>query len=399
MLTSEPASRRKPRLPLFQRADLLDPLPEPLGGDVVAEAVAGRVVGDRQVGVAALARRLGHLLERVAPVGEGGVGVEVAADVVDRDQLGQLALARRLQLAAALAQLRLDVGVAEPLVDLLLGRAELDLAALDVGDRRARRPRGRAPTASSRSCDVVGLGAGEVLEQVAEGLRRRRSAGRPRSRCGSARARRSGPGLPAAAISGWAARCSASAAGSSAVAIRSMSLQVSAQRRTEPATSTRLAAGCSRSAAASSSAIGRTFESSSAAAAPRPARRAARARPARSPRPSGRGPSPRGSARASAASFRSSSEVTPSSSKRRRAVFAPRPGTRVTSIRVGGNFAFSFTAAGISPVSSRASIFSASVLPTPGISVARPGGGQLGDRDRALADRLGRGACRRAPGI
>ena len=44
----------------------------------------------------------------------------------------------------------------------------------------------------------------------------------------------------------------------------------------------------------------------------------------------------------------------------------------MTAIRVGGNFAFSFAAAGISPVASRASIFSASVLPTPGISVARP---------------------------
>ena len=70
------------------------------------------------------------------------------------------------------------------------------------------------------------------------------------------------PGLPAAAISAWPARNSASSFGSSAVAIRSMSLQVSAQRRTEPATSTRCAPGCSRSAAASSSAIGRTVESS-----------------------------------------------------------------------------------------------------------------------------------------
>ena len=34
----------------------------------------------------------------------------------------------------ALAQLRLDVGVAEPLVDLVLGRAEVDLAGLGVGD-------------------------------------------------------------------------------------------------------------------------------------------------------------------------------------------------------------------------------------------------------------------------
>jgi hypothetical protein len=74
----------------------------------------------------------------------------------------------------------------------------------------------------------------------------------------------------------------------------------------------------------------------------------------------------------SAAFFKSSSELTSSSSKSRLAVFAPSPGTRVTSIRVGGNFAFSFTALGISPVSSRKSIFSARVLPTPAISVARP---------------------------
>ena len=47
--------------------------------------------------------------------------------------------------------------------------------------------------------------------------------------------------------------------------------------------------------------------------------------------------------------------------------------------------------------SSRASIFSASVLPTPGISVARPARGQLGDRDRALADRLRGGAVGEHP--
>ena len=110
-------------LALVSVADLLDPLREHLVGDVVAEAVARRVVGDREVGVAALAGSLGHLLERVAPVGEGRVAVEVAADVADLDQLGQLALLRGgLELAAALAQLGLDVGEAEPLVDLLLGR-------------------------------------------------------------------------------------------------------------------------------------------------------------------------------------------------------------------------------------------------------------------------------------
>ena len=178
-------------------------------------------------------------------------------------------------------------------------------------------------------------------------------------------------GLPAAATSAWPARNSASSFGSSAVAMMSMSLLVSAQRRTEPATSTRCAPGCSRSAAASSSAIGRTVES--------------RRRPVPSPGSPTRsseastfssafGPSPLTWRifSSSAAFFRSSSVATCSSSQSRRAVFGPIPGTRVTSTSVAGNFAFSFAAAGISPVSSRASIFSASVLPTPGISVARP---------------------------
>ena len=171
MLISEPASRRKPRLPLFQSRDLVDPLPEPLGGDVVAEAVAGRVVGDRHVGVAALAAGVGHLLERVAAVGEGRVASAGRRGCRrPSTSSGSFALARRLQLAAALAQLGLDVGVAEALVDLLLGRAELDLAALDLGDPVL----GDGEAARHRllaQLHVVRLGAGEVLEQVAEGLR------------------------------------------------------------------------------------------------------------------------------------------------------------------------------------------------------------------------------------
>ena len=125
---------------------------------------------------------------------------------------------------------------------------------------------------------------------------------------------------------------------------------------------------------------------------PPPARPPARARRGCSPPLSAPSPLTSRSFSVSAAAFRSSIEAISSSSKSRRAVFGPTPGTRVTSIRVGGNFAFSFTAAGISPVSSSASIFSASVLPTPGTSVALPWRGELGDRDGALADRLGGGA-------
>ena len=44
----------------------------------------------------------------------------------------------------------------------------------------------------------------------------------------------------------------------------------------------------------------------------------------------------------------------------------------MTSTSPGGYFAFSFTADGIDPVSSRTAIFSAIVFPIPASSVARP---------------------------
>ena len=236
-----------------------------------------------------------------------------------------------------------------------------------------------------------------MLEQVAEGGRRRRSAGRPRPRCGSAPAARWGRACRRRRSAGGRRGARRGLPARSAVAIRSMSLQVSAQRLTEPATSTRLAAGCSRSAAASSSAIGRTFESSS--------------RPGPSPGSPSRSSAARtfssdlrpepfqlaDPVRASAAALRSSTVAIPSSSKRRRAVFVPSPGTRVTSISVVGNFAFSFTAAGISPGLQQGVDLFRQRLADAGDLGRAPGGGELGDRDRALADRLGGGAVGEHP--
>jgi hypothetical protein len=89
---------------------------------------------------------------------------------VVRDQLGKVPFAGGFQLSPALAQLGLDVGVAESLVDPLLGLAELRLTALDLGDAVLGdgQPTGHRVLAEA---DVVRLGAGEVLEQVAERLR------------------------------------------------------------------------------------------------------------------------------------------------------------------------------------------------------------------------------------
>ena len=136
--------------------------------------------------------------------------------------------------------------------------------------------------------------------------RRPRPASRPRR---SAAARRTRSPAPS---------------GRDAVATRSRSLQVSAQRRALPAISTRSAAGCSRSASRAPRAIRERLREQELRL--RAAVRAGGERRAGcSPRPWRR---TRGSSRsccASAACFSSSSEAMPSSSKSLRARFGPEP--------------------------------------------------------------------------
>ena len=163
----------------------------------------------------------------------------------------------------------------------------------------------------------------------------------------------------------------ASAAGSEAVAMMSRSLTESALRRSEPATSTRSDAGCARSAPTICSAIGTARDSRIRGAGPPSSSCSARTRLRFS---SAFGPNPR-SPRiwpASAAARSASSESTPISSYSRRARFGPKPGRCMTDSSPLGNLARSFTAAGISPVSSSARSFSSSVLPIPGTVVTLP---------------------------
>ena len=77
----------------------------------------------------------------------------------------------RLDLAPALAQLRLDVREAEQLVDARLLREAMDLLALDLGDA-VLADRVAALERPLAELDVVLGGAREVLKQVAEGLLR-----------------------------------------------------------------------------------------------------------------------------------------------------------------------------------------------------------------------------------
>ena len=179
-----------------------------------------------------------------------------------------------------------------------------------------------------------------------------------------------------------------SAAGSSAVAMMSMSLTESVMRRAEPAISTLSEAGCARSASTIVSATVSAFESSVRTCVSGTSADASPARIASSTF----APKPLSSriCSFSAAARRASSESTPSSSKSRLAFFGPMPGSRVISTSPAGNFARSLTAAGMSPSVASAWIFSWRVLPIPGISVARPSRRQRRDRARRVAHDAGR---------
>ena len=70
-------------------ANPLDVREGALVGQAVGESEVLRVIGDRHVGVAASARRLGHFFDGVAAVGLNGVHVHVAAQVAEFEQRGQ----------------------------------------------------------------------------------------------------------------------------------------------------------------------------------------------------------------------------------------------------------------------------------------------------------------------
>ena len=349
-----------------ERPDALDLAAQLVGRDVVAEAVRGRVVGDRDVLVAALARRGRHLLDRVAAVGGDGVQWRSPRMSPSSISSGSSVFARGRQLAAVLAQLGRDPLHAEPLVDLLLGR---DRRPSRRSRRRRCRTRSRAGRASPPPCAAprCAARAGEVLKQVAEASSGtiRRSTGRPEWVSALA------PASPEACTSSTASSRGERLDQRRRVAGRGHDVEVLDGVGPAPGAAGELdpiAAGCSRSAATSSSPTTSAFESSSA----RLGRPSAPAASAASTFSSALAPKPGTSfRRPCSAGRRAGRRATrrPSSSYSSRARLGPRPGMRVTSTRPDGIRAFSLSADGIEPVSSSASIFSAIVLPTPASSV------------------------------
>ena len=161
-----------------------------------------------------------------------------------------------------------------------------------------------------------------------------------------------------------------SSPGSVAVAMMSRSRNVSFRRRTEPASETCTAAGCSRSTETTACTAGRPRPSSFRPASGFSAWNASAFRIFSSLFE----PSP-GSARrrsASAAVLSSSSVEMPSSFQMRAAVFGPSPGSRMNSTTSWGIVDSRFASASIFPVSTIWTIFSSIVLPMPCSSFARP---------------------------
>ena len=95
----DPAQDAERRQRLVGGRDLLGLAADVVGGEARHRADRRRVVADREVVVAALARGAAHLEHARAAVGPGRVAVQVAADVAELDERGRLA-AERLPRAA-----------------------------------------------------------------------------------------------------------------------------------------------------------------------------------------------------------------------------------------------------------------------------------------------------------
>ena len=273
------------------------------------------------------------------------------------------------QLAAVLAQLGRDVLHAQPLVDLLLGRAGVRLAALVVGDAVLAHVQ-PAPDRLRAQRLVVLARAGEVLQQVAERLLRHHAQVHRHARVGDG---------PRAGV----------ARGVHHVDLGELLEGLDEGRRVGGGRHhVQVLAVVGHPARAARQLDPRGVRAAGPSTIPSPTRQrlgeqearaaARRRRPPPAPRsrsPAALAPKPGTSASrpASAASRSSSSESTPSCSCRSARALGPEPrDARDLHQARPGSAPRSLSADGIEPLSSSASIFSAIVLPTPASSSALP---------------------------
>ena len=153
----DPAQDAERRQQLVGGRDLLALAADVVGREAADGADGRRVVADRDVLVAALARRAAHLLDARAAVRPRRVAVQVAADVGDLDERRRLAAERRL------AQLGRAPGEAE--------RARRPPASSGASGQRLERRdvRRRAGRAHQRGAEALGRGGDELDRHALDG--------------------------------------------------------------------------------------------------------------------------------------------------------------------------------------------------------------------------------------
>ena len=104
---------RMPRSAAVQFANMLGESDRAFFIQAVGHGESFGMVRDGDVFVAQRAGRFGHLFERGAAVGLGGVHVQIAADIGELDQLRQAVFQRRFNLAAVFAQFGRNPGEPE----------------------------------------------------------------------------------------------------------------------------------------------------------------------------------------------------------------------------------------------------------------------------------------------
>ena len=369
--------------------------------------MAGRVVGDRQVLVAALARGQRHLLDRVAarPRRSCGSAGRRGCPSSSISAAARAAVsARRLELAAVLAQLRLDVGspsssyTSRSLANVLVLDARRVVEHAVLGDvQPLRAPPARAAPRCARPEPVKCCSRLPQLRGLADPQVDPHARVRARPRPG--RARRA----DTLSISSSPARLFASAVGRgrdrdqvdvlhavghagapSPPAARCPRARAALRQAARPAPR-RARSACGSSSRGGPARPGGVRARSSAA---QHARLELRPQPAHVAHALGYAP-PRAAPAASRCRARACSS---------RARLAPIPGSRVIATSPGGNFARSFSAAGIVPVSHQREDLLLQRLADPGQLRRAPLARQRADRHRRFADRPARPCGRRARG-
>lgn len=145
-----------------QPVDFPDLARHPARVEAMGHGDAPAMVGERDILVTELVRRLDHGLDGRGAVGPVGMDMKIAAQVRQGHEVGQLVGLGQRDLAAVLAQLRRDEGESQLLVDLFLGGAGNPPLP---GEQAVFVEFPAAVERQAAQRDVVGLRSGEIEQR------------------------------------------------------------------------------------------------------------------------------------------------------------------------------------------------------------------------------------------